>query len=79
MGGVAVYPGDLLHGDANGVTTVPNEIAGQVARSAAQFIEAEGYILDCLKSGSRDKMEWTKSREAYSKKISELKEQISPK
>ena len=79
VGGVAVYPGDLLHGDANGVTTVPNEIAGQVARSAAQFIEAEGYILDCLKSGSRDKMEWTKSREAYSKKISELKEQISPK
>ena len=77
VGGITVYPGDLLHGDANGVTTVPNEIAGQVAQSAAHFVEAEGYILDCLQSGSRDKTEWAKSREAYSKKISELKEQIS--
>ena len=78
VGGMAIYPGDLLHGDANGVTTVPSEIAGQVARSAAGFIEAEEYILDCLRNDSRDKVAWAKSRKAYSKKISEIKEQISP-
>ena len=78
VGGITIYPGDLLHGDANGVTTVPNEIADQVAQSAAHFIEAEGYILDYLQSGNRNKTEWAESREAYSKKITELKEQINP-
>ena len=33
VGGVMVHPGELLHGDRNGVTTVPNEIAGEVARA----------------------------------------------
>src|SRR5271163_2382293 len=27
VGGVTIYPGDLLHGDRNGVTTIPNELA----------------------------------------------------
>ena len=31
VGGVAVHPGDLLHADANGVTTIPLEIASEVA------------------------------------------------
>src|SRR5262249_38138527 len=31
VGGITVYQGDLLHGDLNGVTTIPHEIAGQVA------------------------------------------------
>ena len=26
-----IHPGDLLHGDRNGVTTIPNEIASEVA------------------------------------------------
>src|SRR5436305_6676635 len=30
VGGVAVHPGDLLHGDRNGVTTIPVEIASAV-------------------------------------------------
>src|SRR3954471_1103946 len=30
VGGVTVYPGDLLHGDRNGVTAVPHEIAAEV-------------------------------------------------
>src|SRR5262245_2713117 len=31
VGGVMVNPGDVLHGDCNGVTTIPNEIASAVA------------------------------------------------
>ena len=27
VGGVTIHPGDLLHGDRNGVTTIPQEIA----------------------------------------------------
>src|SRR5579862_9297109 len=32
VGGIAVHPGDLLHGDANGVTTIPHSIASEVAQ-----------------------------------------------
>ena len=48
LDGVRILPGDLLHGDANGVTTVPLSIASQVADAAAQVRADEaafmGYI-----------------------------------
>ncbi len=48
VGGIAVYPGDLLHGDGNGVTTIPPEIAADVADVAGEFVAAEQMILDTL-------------------------------
>src|SRR6478672_1351696 len=30
VGGICVYPGDLLHGDLNGVTTIPHQIASEI-------------------------------------------------
>lgn len=50
VGGIAVYPGDLLHGDVNGVTTIPVEIAADVTDVAAEFVAAEQIILDTLHS-----------------------------
>jgi len=46
VGGLVVREGDLLHGDANGVTNVPSEIATEVADVAAEFVAAERIILD---------------------------------
>ena len=37
VGGLVVHQGDLLHGDANGVTGIPAEIAGEVADAAGEF------------------------------------------
>ena len=34
--GMEVRPGDLLHGDENGITVIPAEIAGQVAAKARE-------------------------------------------
>ena len=51
VGGIAVYPGDLLHGDCNGVTTIPREIASEIAHACADFVAAEAVILDYLRSG----------------------------
>ncbi|MFN4260952.1 MAG: RraA family protein [Gemmataceae bacterium] len=50
VGGASVLPGDLLHGDRNGVTTIPNEIASAVAQACAEYVAAEGIVLDYLKS-----------------------------
>src|SRR5262249_46733836 len=54
VGGVTVRPGDLLHGDRNGVTTVPVEIASAAAHACADYVAAEAVVLDYLKAGNVD-------------------------
>ncbi len=51
VGGVWINPGDLLHGDRNGVTTIPPEIAAAVAGGCSDLAAAENVVLDYLKSG----------------------------
>jgi len=50
VGGITVSPGDLLHGDCNGVTTIPLAIADKVAALCGPYMDAEGIILSYLKS-----------------------------
>lgn len=52
VGGLAIQSGDLLHGDRNGVTTIPVEIASAVAHACAGFADAEAVVLDYLKAGN---------------------------
>ena len=54
VGGVAIHPGDLLHGDRNGVTTIPNAIASAVAQACPEFVAAEAVVLDYLRGGKVD-------------------------
>ena len=54
VGGLTIYPGDLMHADCNGVTTIPVEIAAEVAQVAAEFCAAESIVLDYLKKGRPD-------------------------
>jgi len=46
--GVPVHPGDMLHGDINGVTTIPWEIAGQVAEEALRVRTRESALLEYM-------------------------------
>lgn len=50
-GGVAVRPGDLILGDANGVVVIPREIAQQVAESAAVKSQYEEQRIEEIKKG----------------------------
>jgi regulator of RNase E activity RraA len=54
VGGVMIHPGDLLHGDRNGVTTIPMEIASAVAHACAEFAAAEAIVLNYVKAGHVD-------------------------
>jgi regulator of RNase E activity RraA len=47
--GVRIEPGDLIHGDINGVTTIPLSIAGQVTEAALRIRAAEAELLDYIK------------------------------
>src|SRR5437773_86690 len=52
VGGVWVNPGDLLHGDRNGVTTIPLELAALTAEGCAGFVDAEAVVLEYLRKGN---------------------------
>lgn len=52
VGGLVISPGDLLHGDLNGVVLIPHEISSEIGEACAKFVEAEAVILDYLKSDS---------------------------
>lgn len=54
VGGLTIFPGDLLHGDLNGVTTIPPEIATEVPEVCDEIARAEAIILDYLKSDTID-------------------------
>ena len=49
VGGIVVHNGDLLHGDLNGVTTIPHEIASEVADACKEFMACEDLILGYVK------------------------------
>jgi regulator of RNase E activity RraA len=52
-GGVAVYPGDFLVGDADGVILVPAGIADIVSQEALAYEEQEVFILRKLREGAQ--------------------------
>lgn len=45
LGGAVVTPGSLLHGDRHGVVIIPREIAGRVAKAAAEVEAAERELI----------------------------------
>lgn len=48
--GMAVAPGDLLHGDANGVLVIPDGIADRVAAEAQRVRAEEKEVLDFVRA-----------------------------
>lgn len=52
VGGITIEPGELLHGDRNGVTTIPHEIASEVPEACATVVESEKSVLDYLSGDS---------------------------
>ena len=72
VGGVAVFPGTLLHADANGVTTIPLEIASETAHAAVEFAAAEALILDYLKTGEHNAARYSGVRKEAMARIADL-------
>lgn len=51
-GGVAVYPGDVMVGDAEGVVAIPRALADEVARDAADQEDLEAFVLERIAGGA---------------------------
>ncbi len=54
IGGLTVQPGDLLHADQHGVTSIPGAIARDVAAAAREVERAERVLIDYAQSADVD-------------------------
>ncbi|BAQ46814.1 MULTISPECIES: ribonuclease activity regulator RraA [Methylobacterium] len=50
-GDVAVFPGDVVVGDAEGVIVIPAEIADEIAAEAAEMTVFEDFVLEEVQNG----------------------------
>lgn len=51
IGGVTIRPGDVLHADANGVSTIPNKLVPAVALGCQPLVDAENELMNYILSG----------------------------
>lgn len=72
VGGITVNPGDLLHGDRNGVTNIPVELAPAVADACPELMEAEAVVLDYVKAGKPDPKGYAAARAECHRRIEAL-------
>jgi regulator of RNase E activity RraA len=79
VGGVTVQPGDLIHADANGVTTIPLSIAPEIADAAAEYCKAESIVLDYLKAGRPEAKAFGEARKAMLAEIGALGRRVRAK
>lgn len=76
VGGITVYPGDLLHGDCNGVTTVPTDVASEIPDACEAFALAERHVLDYVKSAAPTAAGFSEARQAMSADIQNLEQRL---
>jgi regulator of RNase E activity RraA len=51
-GGVAVYPGDVIVGDEEGVVVIPQHLADEVAADAVEQEKMEAFVLERIEGGA---------------------------
>jgi regulator of RNase E activity RraA len=80
VGGLVVQTGDLLHGDANGVTNIPLEIAAEVADAAEEYVAAENHVLDYVKAkGPKNIAEFNLRRQTLTDALAPLRKRVTRK
>ena len=52
-GGVAVYPGDVIVGDDEGVVVIPAQLADEVAQQAVEQEKMEAFVLERVQAGAK--------------------------
>lgn len=77
VGGVMITPDDLLHADVNGVTTIPKEIASEVAEIGDAFVAAEAVILDTLRQFGPDLNKLKEARKESKRQMDRLRKRVA--
>lgn len=77
VGGVAIYPNDLLHADRNGVTTIPHDIAAEMADIGDAFIEAETIIIEAVRAERPSVAQLRAAQKEAGAQMAKLRAQVS--
>lgn len=76
VGGVWVNPGDLLHGDRNGVAVIPHPLAAPTAFGCGELAQAEAVVLDYLRAGGPTADGFSQTRAECHRRINELSDRL---
>lgn len=76
VGNVWINPGDLLHGDRNGVVVIPPHLAAATADGCPELMAAESVVLDYLKAGSPTAAGYAAARAECHRRIGELSRRL---
>jgi regulator of RNase E activity RraA len=79
VGGMEVRPGELLHADVNGVCSIPESIASEVAHVAAEFMACEAVCIDFAVAGNPDVKGYTEARQEMLRLVAELGKRVRAK
>ncbi|MCR9119201.1 MAG: RraA family protein [bacterium] len=78
VGSLVVTQGDLLHGDANGVTNVPIELADQIVDVADEFIAAEMLMVDYVRSDEEKTVaRFTELRKEFQERVKKIRQRLA--
>ena len=80
VGGLVVSQGDLLHGDANGISSVPVKIADEIVDVADEFVAAEKIVLDYARGpGEKTPQGLGAARDEFSAVVAKLRDRVCRK
>lgn len=79
VGGLTIHPGDLLHADRNGITSIPLPIAADLPDVCAQVASAEAVVLDYLKGGKVTVAGLSEARRSVREAFSAISRQVRRK
>jgi 4-hydroxy-4-methyl-2-oxoglutarate aldolase len=80
VGGLMVNQGDLLHGDANGVTNIPLEIVAELLDVTDEFVAAEELMLHYVKApGEKSLARFAELRAEFQQVVKKLEQQVARK
>jgi 4-hydroxy-4-methyl-2-oxoglutarate aldolase len=76
VGGLTIRPGDILHADANGVTTIPRDLVPEVALACQKLMDAEALVLDYARAGSPTVEGLRKAKDACFRRFREIPDEM---
>ena len=80
IGGLMVNNGELLHGDSNGVTSIPLEIADEIPQVCEEFAAAEEPMLTYLKSsGEKSQTRYDELRKGFQATVAKMQARVTRK
>ncbi len=74
--GLTVRPGDLLHADVNGVLSIPNEKAEEVAAACEDYLAIEKIVIDYLERPDATPEGYRRAEEEAAEQIQRLSAKV---